>query len=104
MGALVHRMGWQERRKGVAARGSPAPLARILPNLAGISPASASNFRGAAIGSAEISMDDLIHKAEILHEALPYIRRFQNRTFVIKYGGHAMIDATLRESFAPVGS
>jgi len=45
-------------------------------------------------------MDDLIHKAEILHEALPYIRRFQNRTFVVKYGGHAMIDATLRESFA----
>ncbi len=45
-------------------------------------------------------MDDLIHKAEILHEALPYIRRFQNRTFVVKYGGHAMIDATLKESFA----
>jgi acetylglutamate kinase len=45
-------------------------------------------------------MDDLIHKAEILHEALPYIRRFQNRTFVVKYGGHAMIDPTLRESFA----
>src|SRR5882672_9440270 len=45
-------------------------------------------------------MDDLIHKAEILHEALPYIRRFHSRTFVVKYGGHAMIDAALKESFA----
>jgi acetylglutamate kinase len=46
------------------------------------------------------SADDLIHKAAILHEALPYIRRFHNRTFVVKYGGHAMIDEKLKESFA----
>ncbi len=45
-------------------------------------------------------MDDLVHKAAILHEALPYIRRFHGRTFVVKYGGHAMIDAALKESFA----
>jgi acetylglutamate kinase len=45
-------------------------------------------------------MKDLIHKASILHEALPYIRRFHGRTFVIKYGGHAMIDPALRDSFA----
>jgi acetylglutamate kinase len=45
-------------------------------------------------------MDDLVHKAAILHEALPYIRRFHGRTFVIKYGGHAMIDPALKESFA----
>lgn len=45
-------------------------------------------------------MQDLIHKASILHEALPYIRRFHGRTFVIKYGGHAMIDPALRDSFA----
>jgi acetylglutamate kinase len=45
-------------------------------------------------------MDDLIHKAEILHEALPYIRRFHGRTFVVKYGGHAMVDPELKESFA----
>lgn len=44
--------------------------------------------------------EDLIAKAAILHEALPYIRRFHGRTFVIKYGGHAMIDPTLRDSFA----
>jgi acetylglutamate kinase len=45
-------------------------------------------------------MDELVRKAEILHEALPYIRRFHGRTFVVKYGGHAMIDPALKESFA----
>src|SRR6478735_17666 len=45
-------------------------------------------------------MDELVSKAQVLHEALPYIRRFQNRTFVVKYGGHAMIDETLKQSFA----
>ncbi|GAB4203550.1 MAG: acetylglutamate kinase [Sandaracinaceae bacterium] len=45
-------------------------------------------------------MQDLVFKASILHEALPYIRRFRGRTFVIKYGGHAMIDPALRDSFA----
>jgi acetylglutamate kinase len=45
-------------------------------------------------------MDELVQKAEILHEALPYIRRFHGRTFVVKYGGHAMIDPALKESFA----
>jgi acetylglutamate kinase len=45
-------------------------------------------------------MQDLVFKASILHEALPYIRRFRGRTFVVKYGGHAMIDPTLRDSFA----
>jgi len=45
-------------------------------------------------------MDDLISKAQVLHEALPYIRRFQGRTFVVKYGGHAMVDDELKESFS----
>ncbi|MBN3860193.1 acetylglutamate kinase [Neisseriaceae bacterium PsAf] len=39
-------------------------------------------------------------KAEILSEALPYIRKFSNSTIVIKYGGNAMIDETLKQSFA----
>jgi len=42
----------------------------------------------------------LIDKAEVLVEALPYIRRFANKTIVIKYGGHAMTDEELRASFA----
>jgi acetylglutamate kinase len=44
-------------------------------------------------------MEELIEKAAVLQEALPYIRRFHGRTFVIKYGGSAMIDAGLQESF-----
>jgi acetylglutamate kinase len=44
-------------------------------------------------------MEELIQKAEVLQEALPYIRRFHGRTFVIKYGGSAMVDAALQESF-----
>ncbi|SPE31743.1 Acetylglutamate kinase [Burkholderiales bacterium] len=39
-------------------------------------------------------------KAEILSEALPYIQRFHGRTIVVKYGGNAMIDRRLKESFA----
>src|SRR5271170_6086338 len=45
-------------------------------------------------------MRDLIERAEILAEALPYIRRFRGKSFVIKYGGHAMQAEDLRESFA----
>jgi len=39
-------------------------------------------------------------KADILSEALPYIRRFHGRTIVVKYGGNAMTDLPLKESFA----
>jgi len=39
-------------------------------------------------------------KAGILSEALPYMRRFAGKTFVIKYGGHAMGDEKLAENFA----
>jgi acetylglutamate kinase len=42
----------------------------------------------------------LIDKAEVLIEALPYIRRFFDKTIVIKYGGAAMKDEELRASFA----
>jgi len=45
-------------------------------------------------------MQNLIQKAEILLDALPYIRRFSGKTFVIKYGGHAMVDEDLKASFA----
>jgi acetylglutamate kinase len=38
--------------------------------------------------------------AEILVEALPYIRRFAGMTVVVKYGGHAMVDEQLQEDFA----
>jgi acetylglutamate kinase len=38
--------------------------------------------------------------ADILIEALPYIRRFYGMTIVIKYGGHAMVDEQLKKDFA----
>lgn len=47
-----------------------------------------------------MAVQNLIDKASVLHEALPYIRRFHGRTFVVKYGGHAMVDADLKASFA----
>ncbi|MGH8664796.1 MAG: acetylglutamate kinase [Burkholderiales bacterium] len=40
------------------------------------------------------------HKVAILAEALPYIRRFHDKTIVIKYGGNAMTDEKLKQSFA----
>jgi acetylglutamate kinase len=45
-------------------------------------------------------MREVIEKATILHEALPYIRRFHGKIFVIKYGGSAMAEEHLRQSFA----
>lgn len=38
--------------------------------------------------------------AHVLIEALPYINRFNGKTFVIKYGGNAMVDEVLKENFA----
>jgi len=45
-------------------------------------------------------MQKLIEKATTLLEALPYIKRFSGKTVVIKYGGHAMADESLKKSFA----
>jgi len=45
-------------------------------------------------------MDELIAKADVLLETLPYLRRFAGRTIVIKYGGHAMLDEQLQSGFA----
>ncbi|HXZ51483.1 MAG TPA: acetylglutamate kinase [Burkholderiales bacterium] len=43
---------------------------------------------------------DAAAKARILAEALPYIRRFHGKTIVVKFGGNAMVDATLQAGFA----
>jgi len=45
-------------------------------------------------------MQKLIEKAKILIEAMPYIQTFRGKTFVIKYGGNAMIDEALKQGFA----
>jgi acetylglutamate kinase len=41
-----------------------------------------------------------IEKADVLLEALPYIRRFSGKVLVIKYGGHAMESPELKDAFA----
>ena len=45
-------------------------------------------------------MASLVRRAEILMEALPYIRAFRGKTLLIKYGGAAMEQADLKEQFA----
>ncbi len=45
-------------------------------------------------------MDKLIQRADVLVEALPYIRAFAGKTIVIKYGGNAMVQDALKYGFA----
>ncbi|MDD3798435.1 MAG: acetylglutamate kinase [Novosphingobium sp.] len=42
----------------------------------------------------------MLAKAEVLIEALPYMRRYAGKTFVVKYGGHAMGDPAAARDFA----
>jgi acetylglutamate kinase len=53
-----------------------------------------------AVPPAASRLDSSTAKAAALVEALPWLARFHGRTIVIKYGGHAMADAPLREAFA----
>lgn len=45
-------------------------------------------------------MQELINKANVLVEALPWIREFNGKTIVIKYGGNAMVEESLKVGFA----
>lgn len=45
-----------------------------------------------------MNMDNIIKKAEVLIEALPYMQRFRDKTIVIKYGGNAMINEHIKNS------
>ena len=45
-------------------------------------------------------MQELIDKANVLVETLPWLRRFYGKTIVIKYGGNAMVEESLKEGFA----
>lgn len=47
-----------------------------------------------------MDMSTIISKAEVLTEALPYIKKFYGKTFVIKYGGSAQIKDDLKDAFA----
>lgn len=45
-------------------------------------------------------MREEVAKAKVLVESLPYLREFREKTVVIKYGGHAMVDEDLKRKFA----
>jgi acetylglutamate kinase len=45
-------------------------------------------------------LKELVEKVAVLLEALPYIRQFYRKTVVVKYGGNAMVDASLKSAFA----
>ena len=47
-----------------------------------------------------LTADSALNVAHVLTEALPYIQRFTGKTVVIKYGGNAMVDETLKSGFA----
>ncbi|MCG7906337.1 MAG: acetylglutamate kinase, partial [Candidatus Thiodiazotropha endolucinida] len=47
-----------------------------------------------------LSTDQAQNVAHVLTSALPYIQRFSGKTLVIKYGGNAMVDEALKNSFA----
>lgn len=47
-----------------------------------------------------LSTEQARNVAHVLTEALPYIQRFSGKTIVIKYGGNAMVDETLKQGFA----
>ena len=78
-----------------------------MPAMAGFSPQrSALSFRwGDGVGKAARMTDytpppALLAKAETLTEALPYLQRYAGKTFVVKYGGHAMGDPERQRDFA----
>lgn len=48
----------------------------------------------------KLATEEQLAEAGVLSQALPFIRRFNGSTFVIKYGGHAMGDATVAKTFA----
>ena len=47
-----------------------------------------------------LDRNEALNVANVLTEALPYIRRFTGKTIVVKYGGNAMVDDALTQSFA----
>ena len=46
---------------------------------------------------ADKNMEQVMEKAQVLIEALPYIQRFNRKIIVVKYGGSAMVDEKLKK-------
>src|SRR5579864_5094710 len=60
-------------------------------------PATPADLTHASVDLSHIAPRD---KAEILSQALPYIRKFHGKTIIIKYGGNAMTEPALQQDFA----
>ena len=56
--------------------------------------------RSSTVSAPPALRKEWLRKAEILSEALPYMRAYSGKTFIIKFGGHAMGDAELAKRFA----
>ncbi len=63
-------------------------------------PPAAAQAAATSVHSTDTSHIAPREKAEILSQALPYIRKFHGKTIVIKYGGNAMTDPELQKDFA----
>ena len=77
---------------------------RKINRIAGMTtPTPSSSADAKPVASADAADLSHIHprdKAEILAQALPYIRRFHGKTIIIKYGGNAMTEPALQQDFA----
>src|SRR5438105_2008545 len=71
-----------------SASAAPAPSSGRAISLTTTSRSTRNTTRNMAVSD----------RARVLVEALPYIRRYSGRTFVIKYGGAAMVDETLKQN------
>jgi acetylglutamate kinase len=93
--------GWRHhrlRQRRFGHRGAAcATIPRALPTIAPLQHAGASMTTATDHSLDHITPRD---QAEILAQALPYIRRFHGKTLVIKYGGNAMTDPALQQDFA----
>ena len=79
-------------------RGAPCADTLVFPRIAAMTTPTAPLAAGHA--AADLSHVSPRDKAEILAQALPYIRRFHGKTIVIKYGGNAMTEPELQQDFA----
>jgi acetylglutamate kinase len=65
-----------------------------------VSPAQPPALKESAVASVAEVLGSVHEKAKVLSEALPYMQRYDRRTVVVKYGGHAMGDPALAANFA----
>src|SRR5262249_27694165 len=80
-------------RAQAAEEGSRGPQA-------GHDPVIFSVVSGGAMNAPHLHSPEAAEKARILAEALPYIKQFHGKTIVVKFGGNAMVDETLKAGFA----